>query len=132
MENKVVTSYLNQALTSLCEHMRESQTARMWSLYNRGEYEVRLGEPTILEDWHSSEICWFWMASGDAVHAVVATFADGERGNEPFDVDLQGLKFWMQGDEIAAKNEQIIKAARNLVYKTIGFGDFKRIIRENS
>lgn len=120
-----------QAVTKLAE-LNQKHAGHIWDLYNSGQYRVNTGTAPDEYDERYSEICWGWLISGPQSDHVVATFANGERGNEDFDQDLQGLTIWIQSDHETARNANLERASKALVSKHIGMGEFKRIVRENS
>ena len=107
----------------------ENCGVRIRQCWMDGRYEIH-EEPAPQEyDESYSDICWGWLISTDQTWPVVATFAHGERGNESFDSDVEGLHLWVQPDA-GISNLQLERAAKALVSKTIGFGTFKSIVRQ--
>lgn len=104
----------------------------IWKLFNNGEYRILSAQAPDEYDEDYSSICWGWLASGPQEDPIVATLANGERGNEAFDADLQGLVIWIQGDTESEHIANLERAAKALINKSIGMGEFKRIVRENS
>lgn len=103
----------------------------IWSRFNKGNYQVHNEDAPDEYDEYYSEMSHGWLISSDQTNNVVATFARGENGNDVYDPKCDGLHVWMQGDEISLQNENIINAAKKLIYKSIGFGEFKNVVRAN-
>lgn len=103
----------------------------IWNKFNSGKYRVISATPPDEYDENCSSICWGWLASGPATDPIVATYARGERGNDDFDSSHAGLVIWIQGDAEAERNATIERAAKALISKEIGFGEFKQIIKAN-
>ncbi len=99
--------------------------------FKTGDYEVRNGPCPDEYDEQYSEICWGWLKTGPQTDPIVATFGHGERGNESYDESNEHLVIYYQV-EAGFKNARIEQAAKALLNKKIGFGEFKRIVRENS
>lgn len=118
-----------QAIRGLCVYVAPWRKESIQSLFETGQYQVH-NEPAPEEyDVQYSEICFGWLVSSDKTSPVVATFASGERGNERYDPDHDGLHIWYQEKE-ASNNAKILQAAKALLSKTIGFEEFKRVVKE--
>lgn len=71
------------------------------SLLDAGKYKTKMladrnGIRNADYDEYHSEICWGWQESAfNDGGSVMVTLAHGERGNDAFDPEFEGLTFWI-------------------------------------